>query len=162
MVFLDSIQRWGKVQFPGYNHPYVGLARKKWPTLPIWYGHYDNGYIPFEIKWDRIMYSGIAPILIWSHVEISWFKLIFTVLKRFFILAKEILKNQLRIYLVVDWDKSGSSEQTRKRLQTRFRTHEFLKNFGYVCSSYSSTFLLKLSKLNRIMSTIMCFMGIWS
>ena len=102
------------------------------------------------------MFSGIAPILIWSHVEISWFKLIFTVLKRFFILAKEILKNQLRIYLLVDWDKSGSSEQTRKRLRTR----DFLKNFGYVCSSYSSTFLLKLSKLNRIMSTIMCFMGI--
>ena len=43
------------------------------------------------------MYSGIARISIWSHVEISWFKLIFTVLKRFFIPAKEILKNQLRV-----------------------------------------------------------------
>ena len=43
------------------------------------------------------MYSGIAPISIWLHAEISWFKLIFTVQKRFFILAKEILKNQLRV-----------------------------------------------------------------
>ena len=59
-------------------------------------------------------------------------------------------------YLVVDWDSSGPVERTRKRLRTR----DFLKNFGYVCSSYSSTFWLKLSKLKRIMSTIMCFMGI--
>ena len=61
---------------------------------------------PMKLNGDKLMYSGIAPLLIWSHVEISWFKLIFTVLKRFFILAKEILKNQLRVsvdILGVEW-----------------------------------------------------------
>ena len=54
------------------------------------------GHTPYEIKWDEIIYSEIAPILIWSHVVISWFKPIFTVLKKYFTLAKEILNNQQR------------------------------------------------------------------
>ena len=53
------------------------------------------------------MYSEIAPILIWSHVVTSWFKPIFTVLKRYFTLAKEILENQQR---------AGNGEYSRIQL----------------------------------------------
>ena len=72
------------------------------------------------------MYSGIARISIWSHVEISWFKLIFTVLKRFFILAKEILKKTttgIRGYI---WWLVGIS-----RVQLSGHGKDFERDFGH-------------------------------